>query len=184
MKKIVVILIAVTMLFTACNSNSASSSKHDFRDVDFGMSTIELFEIEGEPDDEITHGIAWYFYKNREAFGLNNVELQYHVDENGVGWAHANFQNEYADNKSYIMEYNTVKENLISAWGEPEKIDEDEEKFDFICTWDTGYKQLSLNKNSEGNVVFTADAFSPEYIKSSHERIQKGQEERQQSDTE
>ena len=50
MKKIVFVLIAVTMLFTACNSNSEPSAKHDFLNVDFGISTIELLEIEGEPD--------------------------------------------------------------------------------------------------------------------------------------
>ena len=95
MKKIVVILIAVTMLFTACSSNSASSSKHDFRDVDFGMSTIELFEIEGEPDDEITgDDLSIYYYNNREAFGVENAMLQYHVDKNGVGLVNVTFQNE------------------------------------------------------------------------------------------
>lgn len=184
MKKIVFILIAVTMLFTSCNSYSSSSAKHDFRNIDFGMSTIELFEIEGEPDDEVTLGIAVYYYENREAFGLNNVELQYHIDENGIGWANANFQNEYADNKSYITEYNTVKKNLISAWGEPEKTTEDETEFNFRCSWDSGKKQLYLNRNSEGNVIFKVDAFSPEYLKASNERIQKGQKDRQQSETE
>lgn len=179
MKKIVVILIAVTMLFTACSSNSASSSKHDFRDVDFGMSTIELFEIEGEPDDEITgDDLSIYYYNNREAFGVENAMLQYHVDKNGVGLVNVTFQNEYSDDKSYITEYNTVKKNLITAWGEPESITENEDEFKFNCTWEN--KSLSLNKNSEGKAFLSVGASSIEYLESSNQRLR----EKQQSDTE
>lgn len=162
MKKIVVILIAVTMLFTACNSNSASSSKHDFRDVDFGMSTIELFEIEGEPDDELSSDDrVTYSYNNKEAFGVKNVNLKYWVDKNGVVLAYAIFQNEYADNKSYITEYNTVKKNLIAALGEPESIVEDETEFNFRCTWEN--QLLTLNRNSNDSVFFQVVAHSPNF---------------------
>lgn len=179
MKKIVVILIAVTMLFTACNSNSASSSKHDFRDVDFGMSTIELFEIEGEPDDEITgDDLSIYYYNNREVFGVENAILQYQIDKNGVGWAQAAFQNEYADDKSYITEYNTVKKNLIATWGEPDNITENEDEFKFNCTW--GNNSLTLNKVSGNKSFLRVTACSTEYLKASNQRLQ----ERQQSDTE
>lgn len=176
MKKNVVILIAVTILFAACNSNSPSAAKHDFRDVDFGMSTIELFEIEGEPDDEFVYGdYANYSYENKEAFGLKNVEIEYSVYDYGIGYATATFKNEYADNKSYIAEYNTVKKNLISAWGEPASISEDEDEFKFSCAWEN--KFLSLNRNSEGNAYFQVNAFSSEYW----EAIRK---EKQTSDTE
>ena len=185
MKKIVFILIAVTMLFTACNSNSPSSAKHDFRDIDFGMSTIELSEIEGEPDNEITgDNLTTYYYSNKEVFGVKNAVIEYSIYENGVGGVCAKFQNEYADNKSYITEYNTVKKNLISAWGEPEKITEDEAEFNFQCSWDSGKKQLNLNKNSTENIMFRVEVYSSDYLEYTHNLLIKIQQERQQSDTE
>lgn len=184
MKKIVLILIAVTMLFTACNSN-ASAAKHDFRDVDFGMSTIELFEIEGEPDDEHIYGnYADYSYENREAFGVKNAVIEYNIYEKGVGGVAAVFQNEYADNKSYITEYNTVKKNLISAWGEPEKITEDEAEFNFHCSWDSGKKQLNLNKDSEDDIIFRVEAYSPDYLEYTHNFLMEMRKERKESSTE
>ena len=179
MKKIVFILIAVTMLFTACNSNSPSSAKHDFRNIDFGMSTIELFEIEGEPDDEfVGDDLAWYSYENKEAFGVKNVSIEYRTDENGVCYAKADFQNEYADNKSYITEYNTVKKNLISAWGEPQNIDEDEEKLQFNCSWEN--KFLTLNINPEDEAFFQLSVFSNDYL----DHLLNRQPEKQNSDPE
>lgn len=184
MKKIVLILIAVTMLFTACNSN-ASAAKHDFRDVDFGMSTIELFEIEGEPDDEFTgYHLARYNYNNKKIFGIQNVAIEYIIYENGVGGAEATFQNEYADNKSYITEYNTVKKNLISTWGEPEKITEDEVEFNFHCSWDSGKKQLNLNKDSEDDIIFRVVAYSPDYLEYTHNFLMEMRKERKESSTE
>ena len=177
MKKIMFILIAVTMLFTACKS---TAEHHDLRNIDFGMSSIELLEIEGEPDDELVYGdYANYSYENKEAFGVKNVVIEYSVYNYGVGYAKATFQNEYADNKSYITEYNTVKKSLIATWGEPEDIYENEieNEIEFRCSWDLGKKQLSLNRNSEGDAYFRVTAFSSDYW----EGIRK---EKQQSDTE
>lgn len=187
MKKIVVILIAVTMLFTACNSNSASSSKHDFRDVDFGMSTIELFEIEGEPDDKRqSDDLSVYVYENREAFGVENALIQYQIDKNGVGWANVTFQNRYADNKSYVTEYNIVKKNLIAVWGEPESITENEDEFKFSCTFSCtyGHKSLSLSRNPADKAFISVTACSNDYLEATNKRIQEIQKEHQQSDTE
>lgn len=159
MKKIMFVLVAVIMLFTACNS---TVERHDFRNIDFGMSTIELFEIEGEPDDELTSDDrVTYFYNGKEAFGVKNVNLNYWVDKNGVVLAYAMFQNDYADNKSYITEYNTVKKNLIAALGEPESIVEDEAEFNFRCSWEN--QLLTLHRTSNGGVFFQVTAHSPNF---------------------
>ncbi len=135
MKKAVIILslIMSMMIFSSCNTKN---QKHDFRNVDFGMSSIELIEIEGEPDDDlIGDDLSIYYYKDREAFGVKNALIEYHIDKNGIGWVSANFQNEYADDKSYITEYNTIKKNLIAAWGEPDSITENENEFNFSRTF-------------------------------------------------
>ena len=165
MKKIVFILIAVTMLFTACNSQP--SAKHDFLNVDFGMSTIELLEIEGEPDGDFlpsTSGTTRYSYKNRTAFGMQNVFLAYAVDENGVYQMGAVFHSSYSDNKSYLTEYDIVKKNLISEWGEPIEIIEKEDSLMNICSW--GNKFLELYRREDNVVIFQVTAYRQDYFDS------------------
>jgi len=183
MKKIVIILTVIMSIamFASCSKNTAAE-KHDFRNVDFGMSTIELFEIEGEPDDDlIGDDLSIYYYKDREAFGVKNALIEYHIDKNGIGWVSANFQNEYADDKSYITEYNTIKKNLIAVWGEPDSITENENEFNFRCTWEN--KSLSLNRNSEDKAFLSVVACSSTYLDLSLERIQEKQKERQNLET-
>ena len=173
MKKAVIILslIMSMMIFSSCNTKN---QKHDFRNVDFGMSSIELIEIEGEPDDDlIGDDLSIYYYKDREAFGVKNALIEYHIDKNGIGWVSANFQNEYSDDKSYITEYNTIKKNLIAAWGEPDSITENENEFNFRCTWEN--KSLSLNRNSENEAFLGVVACSSDYLELSLERIQENQ---------
>lgn len=179
MKKILIVLSLIISIFLLAScGNGAAAEKHDFRNVDFGMSTIELFEIEGEPDDDlIGDDLSIYYYKDREAFGVKNALIEYHIDKNGIGWVSANFQNEYADNKSYITEYNTIKKNLIAVWGEPDNITENEEEFNFICTWEN--KSLFLNRNSEDEAFLRVVACSSDYLELSLERIQENQKERQ-----
>ena len=168
MKKIVFILIAVTMLFTACNSNSEPSEKHDFINVDFGMSTIELLEIEGEPYKEIppssNNNISTYWYNGKSVWGMSNVSTLYFIDENGVNSTVAVFNSSYSDNKSYLTEYDTVKKNLISEWGEPIEIIEKEDSFMNICSW--GNKFLELYRNDTNSVIFQVTAYRQDYFDS------------------
>lgn len=169
MKKIVFILIAITMLFTACGSNAEPAAKHDFLNVDFGMSTIELLEIEGEADREFPpspsgENVTIYWYKNKTVWGMQDVTLTYSIDENGVDTMGAVFHSNYSDNKSYLSEYNTVKKNLISEWGEPTEIIEKEDNFMNICSW--GNKFLELYRNEDNSVIFQVAAYRQDYLDS------------------
>lgn len=165
MKKIVFILITVTMLFTACNSEP--SAKHDFLNVDFGMSTIELLEIEGEPDMEIPPrssnvNITRYWYNNKTVWEMQDVFLVFAVDENGVCQMGAEFQSNYSDNKSYLTEYETIKKKLISEWGEPVETIEEENTFKHICSW--GNKFLVLYRKDDDSVEFYAVGYRQDYL--------------------
>ncbi len=169
MKKVVVILslIMSLFLFAACNSNADSfAQKHDFRNVDFGMSTIELLEIEGEPDDESSLGtdISIYKYYNKEAFGVSNATVTYYVDEKGIVMAYAIYNNDYVDDKSYIIEYNTIKEKLTAVWGEPESVTENNSEFNFECIWDNNNKNLKLNKDKNDWITFQVSAVRSDYF--------------------
>lgn len=167
MKKIMFILIAIVMLFTACNS---TAEHHDFRNIDFGMSSIELLETEGEPDFDSPGDIALYDYFEREAFGIENALLAYYVDINGVGAAYAVYAHEYPDNKSYLIEYQTIKENLIADWGKPTEVSESEDNFNYLCSW--GTKFLEMYRDKENNVTLQVRAYRPDYYESYLERHQ------------
>lgn len=163
MKKIVFILIAVTMLFTACNSKP--SAKEDFLKVDLGMSTIELFDIFGEPDTELpARTTTIYWYNDRTAFDMQDVFLAFAVDENGVNSMGAMFHSNYSDNKSYLIEYDSVKKKLISEWGKPIEIIEKEDSFMNICSW--GNKFLELYRKEDNSVIFQVSAYRQDYLDS------------------
>lgn len=170
MKKIVFVLIVVTMLFTACNSNSKPSAKHDFLNVDFGMSTIELLEIEGEPDSEISSppsskkNISTYLYDGKNVWGMQDVTISYSVDENGVVAAYVGFSNTYSDNKSYLTEFEAVKKKLISEWGEPVETIEDENTFKHICSWGNKFLVLYRKDNS---MIFHVEGYRQDYFENS-----------------
>lgn len=159
MKKIVIMLISFVVFLSACSSNK----KHDFINVDFGISSLELIETEGEPDVEFptSDDVTLYSYFNREAFGVGNATLGYYVDINGVGGANVVYNNQYPDNKSYLLEYQTIKENLIDEWGKPIEVSESEDDFNYSCSW--GTKFLELYRDEDNSVILKVRAYQQEY---------------------
>lgn len=173
MKKIVFTLVTAIMLFTACNS---TVEHHDFRGIDFGMSSIELLEIEGEPHVEFpaNDDVHVYNYDNRQSFGIDNAYLVYYVDINGVASAYAMYTNKYPDNKSYLIEYQTIKENLIAEWGNPIEVSESEEDFNYLCSW--GTKFLEMYRDEDNAVKLQVRAYRPDYYESYLEKQQSATE--------
>ena len=153
MKKIFVILsVIVSMVMLA--SCGAENRKHDFRNVDFGMTAAELIAAEGEPDQQLSD---MYIYFDREVYGIPHAELTYEIDETGICDIRVTIANKYSDDKSYIEEYHTVKENLIKEWGEPDLVSENEEEFEFMCSWNHDY--LMLYKGDDGSVRISCRCF-------------------------
>ena len=164
MKKILIVLslIMSMVMLASCSDNS---QKHDFRNVDFGMSSIELLEIEGNPDFELpADDISVYDYYNREAFGISNANIAYYVDLDGIGSAYAVYNNTYTDNKSYQIEYQTIKNNLIAEWGKPITVSENDEEFNYSCSWDT--KFLEMYKEEDNSVKLWVRAYRQDYLES------------------
>ena len=95
---------------------------------------------------------------------MSNVSTLYFIDENGVNSMVAVFNNSYSDNKSYLAEYDTVKEKLISEWGDPIEIIEKEDNFMNICSW--GNKFLELYRNDTNSVIFQVTAYRQDYFDS------------------
>ncbi|MCX4257971.1 MAG: hypothetical protein OSJ54_13735 [Oscillospiraceae bacterium] len=172
MKKILIVLslIMSMVMFASCGADAAAE-KHDFRNVDFGMGSIELLEIEGKPDFEFPDDdIAVYDYYNRETFGISNANIAYYVDVDGVGSAYAVYNNTYTDNKSYQIEYQTIKKNLIAEWGKPMTVSETDEEFNYFCSWDT--KFLEMYREEDNSVKLWVRAYRPDYYESYLERQQ------------
>lgn len=160
MKKILIVLslIMSMIMFASCGSDAAAK-KHDFRNVDFGMTAAELIAAEGEPDQQLSDDM--YTYLDREVYGIPHTTLKYEIDESGLWSIRAIFTNEYSDDKQYITEYNTIKDNFTKEWGKPEVISEDESRFSFKCFWNNN--PLVLSKTDDGKIMFQFTAWSPAF---------------------
>lgn len=121
MKKIFIAILSAVMLMTACSSGKPS---HDFINVDFGMSTLEIIEAEGEPSVYSSKENGLLYYDNKTVFGVNNAQIKYRIDENGLTFIICDYQNQYADLKSYQQEAEIIKENMIAIYGEPSSQDD------------------------------------------------------------
>lgn len=160
MKKILIVLsLIMSMIVMASCDNGNAAEKHDFRNVDFGMTAAELIAAEGEPDQQLSNDM--YTYLDREVYGIPHTTLKYEIDESGLWSIRAIFTNEYSDDKQYIAEYNTIKENFTKEWGKPEVISEDESRFSFKCFWNNN--PLVLSKTDDGKIMFQFTAWSPAF---------------------
>lgn len=146
------------VVFASCGADTAAE-KHDFRNVDFGMTAAELIAAEGEPDQQLSDDMYTYF--DREVYGIPNTTLKYEIDESGLWSIRAEFITSYDDDSSYLKDYNTVKENFIKEWGEPDLVSEDESRFSFKCFWNNN--PLTLNKTDDGTVMLQFTAWSPAF---------------------
>ena len=170
MKKIFILLISAMVVFSACNSNSSNSKQHDFFDVDFGMPFDEVLKMKGEPDRQSDDPKWSYcFYNNQEMLGMSHVTLSYQADKNGIVICGANFfgnsDGDFDDDASYQSGYNSLKEILISEWGEPIQLIENDTDFKYFCSW--GNKFLKLHKREiEGDILVTLsiNAYRPDYL--------------------
>lgn len=164
MKKILIIFTVIMsmIMFASCGNNTAAE-KHDFRNVDFGMTAAELIAAEGEPDQQLPSDEYFiYTYLNKEVYGIPHTTLKYDIDEDSLWQIRAEFTNTYDDDKSYIKEYSTIKENLIKEWGEPDYISEDDSQVKMRCRW--GQSSLELIKKDDNTIKFEFKSYDPAKI--------------------
>lgn len=167
MKKFFVVLslIMSMALFSSCGANTAAE-KHDFRNVDFGMTAAELISAEGEPDQQLPSGTyCIYTYLDKEVYGIPHTTLKYDIDDSSLWEIRAEFTNSYDDDSLYIKDYNTVKGNLIKEWGEPDYISEDDSQIKMRCRW--GQSSLELIKKDDNTIKFELTSYDPAKIDSS-----------------
>lgn len=164
MKKIILTIMSAVILLTACKS----IQPYTFEPINLGMSTIEVEQVLGEPDYEMPmtdfegRNVGLIGYKNKAYFGVDNAYVSIYIDEAGVMSAYATYQNQYVDNGSYLIEYNTIKENLISTLGKPQKIQEDADNFKYRCEWSNNF--LTMEKLEGGNVKLQAYVIRSDHL--------------------
>ncbi|MGN0602734.1 MAG: hypothetical protein ACI4I2_02045 [Oscillospiraceae bacterium] len=164
MKKIILTIMSAVIFLTACKS----IQPYTFDSINLEMSTIEVKEMLGEPSLEFPmtseKGTDIYLidYENQTVFGVDNAYVSIYIDESGVMSAYAQYQNQYVDNGSYLSEYNTIKENLISTLGKPQKIQEDADNFNYRCEWSNNF--LTMEKLEDGNVKLWAYVIRSDHI--------------------
>lgn len=167
MKKILIVLsLIMSMIMLASCGNDAATEKHDFRNVDLGMTAAELIAAEGEPDEQLPSDTYYiYTYLDKEVYGIPHTTLKYDIDDGSLWEVRAEFTNSYDDDSSYIKDYNTVKENLIKEWGEPDYISEDDSQVKMRCRW--GQSFLELIKKDDNTIKFELTLYDPAKIDSS-----------------
>jgi hypothetical protein len=156
MKKIIIIMLSFVLLLTACTKTKS----YAFGSIDLGMSTVEVEKILGEPDYEMSSpnsdgvDVCLLGYENQTFFGIDNAYVSIYIDDAGVMSAYAQYQNEYVDKGSYIIEYNTIKDNLVSVLGNPQNLQEDEESFYYRCEWSNNF--ITMEETDDGDVKLRA----------------------------
>ena len=164
MKKILLAIMSAVILFAACKQ----TQPYTFEPITLGMSTIEVKQILGEPDYEMPpttlngKNVALIGYQNKTYFGVDNAYVSIYIDEAGVISAYATYQNQYADNSSYLIEYNTIKENLISILGKPDKMQEDNENFNYRCEWSNNF--LTMKKTDDQDISLQAFVIRSDHL--------------------
>lgn len=165
MKRIILAVMSAVILFTACKKTQS----YAFDPINLEMSTIEVKQILGDPDYELPamtsesgKEVSLLGYDNQTFFGVSNAYVSVYIDEDGVKSAYAQYQNKYTDKASYLTEYNTIKENLISILGKPDKIQEDAENFNYLCEWSNNF--LTMEKTDDQDVKLWAYIIRSDYL--------------------
>lgn len=114
MKKIVFILIAVVMLFTACNKNSNPVEKYS--GVHFGMTKDEVTKALGAPKIIDNEAGTSYEYANQKWFGLKGENsTQYIFNNDDVLYSIMIFY-KMDSSEQYKNSYSSVKNEITSYY--------------------------------------------------------------------
>ena len=118
MKKIMLILISVVMLFTACEKSSPTQIDplEEFGDVMFGMSKEEVINTLGtNPDDE---NELYITYNDKTFFKVNNAEIDYVFDDysNLYMISVYYFYSIDVEQEQILNDYASIKETLLENY--------------------------------------------------------------------
>lgn len=118
MKKNMFVLIAVIMLFTACNKNVNPVEKYS--SVNFGMTKDEVTKALGTPNTIDNEFVTTYEYSNQKWFSLKGVNLtQYNFNNDNLLYSVMVFYK--MDNpEQYQDAYSSVKKEIANYYSEAE----------------------------------------------------------------
>ncbi|MCH5192987.1 MAG: hypothetical protein J1F11_03430 [Oscillospiraceae bacterium] len=134
MKKFMLIIISVIMLFSACNSKSVQTQidpAEEFDGITFGMTKDEIINFLGkEPDiifetddDDRDYNDIWYMHE--EHFNISDVDVIYSLkrDANVLCRVDYSFPNDEYTPNQFMNDYNAVKEEILRRYPGEVQID-------------------------------------------------------------
>ena len=130
MKRIMLIIISVIMLFSACGNQTDNSVEEsiqtqivpseEFGGITFGMTDYEVVSILGKNPD---FALETYFgYWNEEHFNLSNANVTYYFEENSnMLWrVHYDYYYDESEQERFMNDYEVIKEEILRRY--PEEI--------------------------------------------------------------
>ena len=137
MKKIMLILISVVMLFTACDKSSPKpiDPAEEFNGVLFGMTKEEVINVLGrQPDDASNKYNDSITYKNEIYFGINNTDISYFfADDGGLKGIIFHFYLSESTQDGNPIDLDLIKKELLKLY--PEEtftyVKDEENRFSF-----------------------------------------------------
>lgn len=130
MKKIIIMVLSAFIFLTSCSTNH-----HDFKSLDFGMSSDKIIESEGEPaNDYLKDGIMEY--NNQTVFGLSSASITYFLENGSLKSIKISYQTS-AD--TWNNDIAIIKNEMVKIYGDPITSEET------LYGWHNGF--LSGNEN-------------------------------------
>ena len=114
MKRILLILISVVMLFTACEKSSPQQldPAEEFDGITFGMTKDEIISSLGKEPDSISEaGTIWYM--GEEFYNVSNASIDYFFDDYGKFYYIVVY---YFDSKQVWNDYDVIKETVLKNY--------------------------------------------------------------------
>ena len=125
MKRIILVLISVVMLFTACENtlnDSDTNQTNPFDNITLRMTVVEFIDTVGRQPDSIVKALdhdrydECYIYKNEEFFGVNAHYIKCYVKDYELDRIEAWY--EYDDELEEEQDYLTLKEEILKRYPE------------------------------------------------------------------
>lgn len=192
MKRIVLIIISIVMLFSSCEKQtenipdttaeiSVDASKtqidpiEEFDGVLFGMSSYEIISVLGKKPDLIQkrnyeHSPSYMEYWDEDHFNVSNAKVTYYCEYDHVMKIYYDFNYDDSEQEQYLNDFAIIKEEILRRY--PEEIrtydynDEDDDSITYIIH--TENRSIYLNTFTD---IFTIDVSITEYDPAEDDQI-------------
>ena len=138
MKKSMLILISVVMIFTACDKSSTKTidPAEEFNGVMFGMTKEEVINVIGKQPDNVSDSYGDFLtYENEVYFNITNAQIDYSFDNNGeLDGIIIDFSLSESMQDEKPIDFDSIKKELLKRY--PEEtftyVKDEDNSFNFV----------------------------------------------------